>query len=445
MGKKLNRETFRMSRLMDFFSEKELTAQIGHPKADWPLVAIKELIDNALDAAEDARVAPAIKITVDSSGITVTDNGPGIPPEAIAGILDFSVRVSSREAYCSPTRGTQGNALKTIIAMPFVLDGKEGRISITSRGIRHNVNLRVDSIRQEPIIEHKQAEHRLVKNGTVVNLPWPESACSILTTAKARFLQITDDYSFLNPHLSLSVDWFGDKEETKATAAGWAKWLPSDPTSSHWYTSIERLVSAYLAHDADNGRERTVREFVAEFHGLSGTAKQKAVLDQVGLHRVGLSALRNGNGLDHEKTSQLLAAMKAQSKTVKPAALGMLGREHVAKRFDNLGCEMDTFAYRKVTGETDGVPWVVETAFAWRPNSDRRLITGVNWSPGIINPFRQLGKLGESLDSILQEQRAGRDEPIVLLLHLACPRVTYTDRGKSAVVIAGEECLEGDL
>jgi hypothetical protein len=62
----------------------------------------------------------------------------------------------------------------------------------------------------------------------------------------------------------------------------------------------------------------------------------------------------------------------------------------------------------------------------------------VNWSPGIINPFRELGRYGYGLDTVLEQCRAGRDEPIVLLLHLACPRVEYTDRGKSAVVI-GED------
>ena len=55
--------------------------------------------------------------------ITVIDNGPGMPPETVADILDFSSRVSSREAYVAPDRGAQGNALKTILAMPFVLDG----------------------------------------------------------------------------------------------------------------------------------------------------------------------------------------------------------------------------------------------------------------------------------------------------------------------------------
>jgi DNA topoisomerase VI subunit B len=46
----LKRETFTTSRVLDFFSEKELIAQVGHPVRDWPLVVVKELVDNALDA-----------------------------------------------------------------------------------------------------------------------------------------------------------------------------------------------------------------------------------------------------------------------------------------------------------------------------------------------------------------------------------------------------------
>ena len=123
----LQRETFRTSRLLDFCSERELVKQIGHAADQWPLVILKELIDNALDAAEEAGIAPVIRIEVTDSEIIITDNGPGIPAETVAGILDFSVRVSSREAYASPTRGAQGNALKTIVAMAFALDGSQGR------------------------------------------------------------------------------------------------------------------------------------------------------------------------------------------------------------------------------------------------------------------------------------------------------------------------------
>src|SRR4051794_13919027 len=126
----LQRATLRTSRLLDFASEKELVAQTGHRPSDWPLVILKELVDNGIDACEEAGITPGITINVDASGITVTDNGPGLPVKTIDGILDFTVRVSSREAYVSPTRGAQGNALKTIIAMPFVLHGDHGRTEI---------------------------------------------------------------------------------------------------------------------------------------------------------------------------------------------------------------------------------------------------------------------------------------------------------------------------
>ena len=174
----LKRETFKTSRLLDFLSEKELVAQTGHAKRDWPLVALKELVDNALDACEDTGVAPEIHVQVDKTGITVSDNGPGIPAETVEAMLDFSVRVSSREAYISPTRGAQGNALKTIVAMPFVLsgDGAEGRVDIFTRGTRHEIGLAVDRVRQEPKISHEVKGDAFVKTGTRVHIHWPDSA-----------------------------------------------------------------------------------------------------------------------------------------------------------------------------------------------------------------------------------------------------------------------------
>ena len=123
---KLTRVAFKVSRLMEFCSERELQNQTGHAFYDWPLVVGKELMDNALDAAEEAEVAPDITVIVDSGTIIIEDNAGGIAGKTIESILDYTSRVSSREAYVSPTRGAQGNALKTILAMGYVLDRKLG-------------------------------------------------------------------------------------------------------------------------------------------------------------------------------------------------------------------------------------------------------------------------------------------------------------------------------
>jgi DNA topoisomerase VI subunit B len=238
------------------------------------------------------------------------------------------------------------------------------------------------------------------------------------------------------------VGWFGRRTRIEATNAGWKKWLPSRPTSPHWYglTEFERLVSAYVAHDQDHSADRSVRELIREFSGLTGSAKQKAVLGATGLARTNLSALVNGEGLQHDLAEALLRAMKANSKPIKPAALGVIGKDHIETRFADLGCEMESFQYKKaMETDDDGLPVVVETAFGWRgeeSDDDRRMITGVNWSPGIVNPFRTLGSAyGDGLAALLEKKYAGPSEPIVFLLHCACPRVQYTDRGKSAVVM----------
>ena len=170
----LERTTFRTSRLLEFCSRKELVAQTGHEPDAWPLVVLKELLDNALDACEEAGVAPEIVVQVEPRAITVVDNGPGIPPQTVTEILDFSSRVSSREAYVAPDRGAQGNALKTILAMPFVLDGQTGRVEIRARGRRHEIEFAVDALRQAPVIRHHHHEEQNVRKGTSITVIWPE-------------------------------------------------------------------------------------------------------------------------------------------------------------------------------------------------------------------------------------------------------------------------------
>ena len=171
----LQRATFRTNRMMDFCSQKELIAQTGHEPTAWPLVVLKELVDNALDACEETGVQPKILVRADHEGISVSDNGPGIPAATVNSILDFSVRVSSREAYVAPDRGAQGNALKTILAIPFVLDNEIGQVVMDTGGIRHEISFSADTIRQEPVVAHEQYPGNS-KNGTTITVKWPDSA-----------------------------------------------------------------------------------------------------------------------------------------------------------------------------------------------------------------------------------------------------------------------------
>jgi hypothetical protein len=323
----LIRQTFKTSRLAEFCSQKELVNQTGHAIEDWPLVILKELFDNALDGCEEAEIAPAIAVAINRDGISVTDNGAGLDAATIVDITDYTARVSSREAY-SPTRGAQGNALKTILAMPFALDGERGTVTIETRGIAHTVNFSVDRIRQVPRI--------------------------------------------------------------------------------------------------------------GEFKGLSRTQTRGTICEAVGASRWSLAQFF-GNGTDLRRTGKLLDEMKRHSSAILPKALGAIGQSHLAAKLEAFGAE--TFEYKSAAISCDGIPYLIEAAFGYCPHSvlPRRIITGVNWSPAISDPFRNVGgcddAYAQSLSEVLTALKAGQEEPIVFALHVACPRVDYLDRGKSAVAL----------
>lgn len=203
---------------------------------------------------------------------------------------------------------------------------------------------------------------------------------------------------------------------------------------ARWYDPerFERLIAAYVADDQDRQRTRTVREFVAEFRGMSGTAKQKQVLDETSTARMALAELFADGKADKVKIANLLSAIQRSTKSVKPQEHGVIAKEHLPTRFAAAGAD-PTFNYKRLVRDDAGLPTVIEIVFAYCPDAmaTRRLITGVNWSVGINNPFRQLGDNGESLDTYLEMQRVGRSEPVILLVHLASPRIAYTDREKA--------------
>ena len=281
----VQREVYRTSRLLDFASTRELTAQIGHPSHQWPEVVLKELVDNALDAAEEAGIPPVVQVRLDGSVLEVADEGPGIPDDVVTDILDFTVRVSSREAYVGPTRGAQGNALKTIVAMPFALDGNAGLVEIQSRGTLHQLHFAVDPIAQEPVVRHERlpSAHAL---GTAVRVHWPEGQIELDRVGLSNMLV---SYALLNPHLRLTADISAQgKHDHCPTCTDWRRWRPSDPEPALWYDleRFERRIAAAIQHDRTRGqRARTVHAFVATFQGLSATGKRKELLDRLGLQR----------------------------------------------------------------------------------------------------------------------------------------------------------------
>jgi DNA topoisomerase VI subunit B len=357
---KLVRTTFGTNRTMDFFSERELVTQTGHPVEEWPQVMLKETIDNCLDACEEGDFAPVINVKADASGISVSDNGPGLPEPTLKGAMDFTIRTSNREAYVAPDRGAQGNALMTLLAMPSVLDPVHGKLIVAANGRRHAITCRADPISQQALI-HDDVTDRITV-GTEIriewaprknnrgNSVWPFGDDFVEDPQFADSLRrIVEGFAIFNPHATIHLDWFGTRTTWMATDPNWPKWKPNRPTSPHWYElpHLERLIGAYITHDRDAGTDRLVSEFVAEFDGLTGSKKRSMVLGETGLHRARLSELVVNGRFNSDRIACLLASMQRHTRPVNPKLLGIIGEEHLRMRLLGLGVKPESFRYSR--------------------------------------------------------------------------------------------------
>jgi DNA topoisomerase VI subunit B len=172
---KLERTTFETSRASAYFDARQLSALVGVSQDEFASVCLKELVDNSLDACETAGVSPVVGVKVEREDdvirLSVSDNGPGIPAEVVRKVLDYNIRVSDKAAYRSPTRGAQGNALKTVIGIPYALGGREPLI-VEAQGTSHHIRPWVDPAGGVHF-DYSSAETLLAAPGTTVSLEMP--------------------------------------------------------------------------------------------------------------------------------------------------------------------------------------------------------------------------------------------------------------------------------
>ena len=385
---------FTTSMAADFFTVASLETQTGFAREWFPDVVLKELLDNAADACETVGVPPRIGIAVDSRddllAITVTDNGAGMDPDAVASIVDFSSRTSDKAAYRKPSRGAQGHAVKTVLGIVTAL-GAGQPLLIESRGVRHEIAARL-------------------RPGGFVDISHETSPCAHTAGTMVRAVLHRHDlfldghgwvrcFALFNPHATFTVtEWQESDEPDHDEDAGehadsrwqevttfyrasvsspqtWRKFVPTDAASPHWYTAetMRLLVDAYIASDRMAGLDTPVRTFVREFRGLSSTQKAAAVMNT-------LPGIRCMADLEDRPGSvdALHAAMIAVTSPAKPEVLGSIGGAHLTAR---LGAEPDRSWYQKVAGLTqEGQPFVIEVALA-ATEQPGGIVYGVEFQP----------------------------------------------------------------
>jgi hypothetical protein len=193
---------------------------------------------------------------------------------------------------------------------------------------------------------------------------------------------------------------------------------------AHWYRrdDLRGLIAAYIKE-----HDMPVRDFIANFAGLSGTRARADVLAQAKIKGSHLSDLVQGGDVDMTAVKRLLEAMRQYSKPVQPTRLGKIGQEHLKSHLERLGGQ-DFKYYYKAFFDEDSLPAVVEIAFAVKQKADEnaRRILGLNWSPVLKVPS---GAISEAL----AECNIQETDPVIYLIHVARPRFEFTDHGKGAI------------
>lgn len=432
----MERETFTTSRELEFFSSSELRAQIGYEPSQWAIALLKELIDNALDVCETMGKPPVIGVELDQDYFAVSDNGPGLPESVLKASLNYGARVSDKQNYVSPSRGQQGNALKTLWAAPLVLDGERGAVTVITADYAYRVELVIDRIAQAKSHTLNPIPER-VNEGTIIKVHSEKMVEQLGQT----FHDLLIRFALFNPHahfLCNGEDW------QLAPVEGFKKWTPSLPTSPYWYDveSLDKLASGLL----DNSRKRrspmTIRTFVSQFDGLKRTARQKTIGDAMEPAKT-LEDLTNGTGLDKLKLRQLLALMKGESTPIKPGKLGSLGKHFLFNYLTAFNFQVPERFYKKIELNDPANPCFIEVAIAYHTNPNCLIFWGLNFTP-IPKP------LPWDISYYLQDDDVLIDDndPVVLVIHITMPKFSFTDRGKSALSIpysvksAIKECLE---
>jgi DNA topoisomerase VI subunit B len=202
---RLDRVLFETSRAAEYFSVTELQAQTGQPVERFADVVLKELLDNAVDACETGGVAPQVSIVVRRTDgtlhVEVQDNAAGLPPQTIARILNFQTRTSDKAAYRAPTRGAQGNALKTVLGMPCALGG-DAPITIEACGMRHAIRAWIDPAGELRLTHDQVPAPGCV--GTCVSVALPAAP---LTASDPHHLARA--VALFNPHVAVRIHLVG--------------------------------------------------------------------------------------------------------------------------------------------------------------------------------------------------------------------------------------------
>ncbi|MFH1105649.1 MAG: DNA topoisomerase VI subunit B [Candidatus Aenigmatarchaeota archaeon] len=129
------------------------------------LTVVREAVDNSLDACEDARIVPDIRVSVkpidekkERFKVMVEDNGPGIVKEKLNSAFG-SLLHGSKFHRLRQSRGQQGIGISGAILYSQLTSGKPIKItSSTGNGKAHTNEIMIDVAKNKPMILKEESK-----------------------------------------------------------------------------------------------------------------------------------------------------------------------------------------------------------------------------------------------------------------------------------------------
>jgi DNA topoisomerase VI subunit B len=169
------------------------------------LTAVKEAVDNSLDACEEARTLPEVIVSLtelseDRFQLVVEDNGPGVVKKQIPHVF-AKLLYGSKFHKLSQSRGQQGLGISAAILYAQLTTGKPAKITskISKDQLAHSYDLRIDVKDNTPQIVKEETVNWKKDRGTKVEME--------LEATYLKGMQSVDEYikqtAIINPHATI--------------------------------------------------------------------------------------------------------------------------------------------------------------------------------------------------------------------------------------------------
>lgn len=425
----------------DFFAKNRHMLGFDNPRKAL-LTAVKEAVDNSLDACEEARILPEIRVEIrkiegtdDQYILGVGDNGPGIVKAQIPRVFG-KLLYGSKFHRLRMSRGQQGIGISAAGMYGLITTGKP--IQITSRPWKskpaHFYELRIDTAKNEPVI--------LRDDEVVWDGPGSKDGTGtrVEIAMKATFFrgrQSVDEYleqtAIANPHASFSflapdgAERFFPRAITE---------LPAEPKEIQPHPhGLELGIFMRMAHDSPH---RSMGVFLTgSFSRVTSQAAAK-VCREAGIALSAIPAeLHPGEA---EKLFQAL--QKAELPPPQTDCLAPIGVEHILKGMHKeLGAEFYSATTRK-PAIYRGNPFQIEVGLAWGGKLDSDSIARVIRFANRVPLQYQLSACASTkavMDvswksyGLQQSRGALPNGPLVIMVHMASVWVPFTNQAKEAI------------